>query len=204
MRNRPYRELIGGLIYLANALTQHSQPAHLVGFAQTQEEIIGSSRSEYYATLKATSHYGITYTKDEERLRAYSDSDWAGDVDRKSCSGNVLTLATSPISWKSRKQASVALSTMEAEYAALSEVSREVVYLKRLLTHMGFKKYVTPLIRVFCDNQSAIELSKNAVFHKRSKHININFQFTRELIRKKLRFIIYRQIRCLPTYLLSR
>lgn len=109
--------------------------------------------------LKATSHYGITYTKDEERLRAYSDSDWAGDVDdRKSCSDNVLTLTISPISWKSRKQALVALSTMEAEYVALSEVSREVVYLKRLLTHMGFKKYMTPLIRV-CSAITKVQLN---------------------------------------------
>lgn len=52
-------------------------------------------------------------------------------------------LSTGPISWKSRKQTSVALSTMEAEYAALSEVSREIVYIKRLLVHMGFEKYVT-------------------------------------------------------------
>jgi len=102
--------------------------------------------------LKATSHYGITYVKDERRLRAYTDSDWAGDIDdRRSCSGSVLMLSTGPISWKSRKQ--VALSTMEAEYAALSEVSREIIYVKRLLVHMGFEKYVTSPIDVFCDNQ---------------------------------------------------
>lgn len=93
---------------------------------------------------------------------------------------------------------------MEAEYAALSEVSREVVYLKRLLTHMGFKKYMTPLIRVFCDNQSAIELSKNAVFHKRSKHININFQFTRELVDKKEIEIHYLQTDSMLTNILTK
>jgi len=71
---------------------------------------------------------------------------------------------------------------MEAEYAALSKVSQEIVYIKRLLAHMGFEKYVISPINVFCDNQSAIELSKNAVFHKRSKHIDINFHFTRELV----------------------
>jgi hypothetical protein len=60
---------------------------------------------------------------------------------------------------------------MEAEYAALSEVSREIVYIKRLLAHMGFHRYVKSPINVYCDNQSAIELSKNAMFHKRSKHV---------------------------------
>ena len=196
MRNRPYRELIGGLIYLANATRPDISFA-----ASTLSRFCADPGNDHWLIakrvlryLKATSHYGITYVKDEERLRAYSDSDWAGDIDdRKSCTGNVLTLATGPISWKSKKQASVALSTMEAEYAALSEVSREVVYIKRLLIHMGFEKYVTPPINVFCDNQSAIELSKNAVFHKRSKHIDINFHFTRELVDKKEIVIHYLQ-----------
>jgi len=74
---------------------------------------------------------------------------------------------------------------MEAEYAALGEVSRKIVYVKRILKHMGFEKYVAPAIDVFCNNQSAIELSKNAVCHKRSKHIDISYHFTRELVEKR-------------------
>ncbi|KMQ85178.1 retrovirus-related pol polyprotein from transposon tnt 1-94 [Lasius niger] len=93
-------------------------------------------------------------------------------------------MANGPISWKSKKQGSVALSTMEAEYAALAEISREIIYIKRLLTHMGFKKFVKDTIRVYCDNQSAIELSKNAVFHKRSKHVDISFHFIRDFVEK--------------------
>lgn len=83
---------------------------------------------------------------------------------------------------------------MEAEYAVLSKVSREIVYIKRLLVHMGFEKYVTPPVDVFCDNQSTIQLSKNAVFHKRCKHIDINFHFTRELVKRKKIVIYYLQI----------
>ena len=60
---------------------------------------------------------------------------------------------------------------MEAEYAALSEMSREIAYVKRLMSHMGFKKQIESLVTVYCDNQFAIELSKNAVSHKRSKHM---------------------------------
>jgi len=135
--------------------------------------------------LKGTKHFGINYTKNLENVAAYTDSDWAGDIDdRKSCTGNIIILANGPISWKSRKQGSVALSTMEAEYAALAEISREIIYIRRLLTHMGFKKFVKDPIRVYCDNQSAIELSKNAVFHKRSKHVDINFHFVRELVER--------------------
>lgn len=94
-------------------------------------------------------------------------------------------LAGGPIIWRSKKQASVALSTMEAEYAALPEVSKEVIYLKRLLNYIGFEKYVQSPTQIYCDNQSAIELSKNAVLHKRSKHIDISFHFIRELVEKK-------------------
>lgn len=73
---------------------------------------------------------------------------------------------------------------MEAEYAALAEISREIIYIRRLLTHMGFEKFVKDPIRVYCDNQSAIKLSKNAVFHKRSKHVDISFHFVRELVER--------------------
>lgn len=188
MQKKPYRELVGGLIYLANATRPDIAFAAnaLSRFCTdpgTSHWLLAKRVLKY---LKDTSHYGITYTKSEDKLQAFTDSDWAGNVDdRKSCTGNVIMLAGGPISWRSKKQASVALSTMEAEYAALAEVSKEVVYLKRLLNYIGFEKYVEFPIHIYCDNQSAIELSKNAVLHKRSKHIDISFHFTRELVEKK-------------------
>jgi len=98
--------------------------------------------------LKATSHYAITYVKNNEKLKAYSDSDWASNIDDyKSRSGKRLIFVQWPdSSWKSIKQASVSLSTMEAGYAPLCEVSREIVYVKRILKHIGFKKYVASSI----------------------------------------------------------
>lgn len=187
MENRPYRELVGGLIYLANA----TRPD--IAFAAStlsrfccnpgkQHWLIAKRILRY---LQATSHYSLKYVKNNDSLTGYTDSDWGGDDnDRRSCSGCIMTLAGSPISWKSKKQNSVALSTMEAEYVALSETSREVIYIRRLLCHMGFDKYVNFPININCDNQSAIELSKNAKFHKRSKHIDIRYHFTRELVEK--------------------
>jgi len=74
---------------------------------------------------------------------------------------------------------------MEAEYPALSETSHGIVYVKQILKHMDFEKHVAFPIDVFCDNQSAIELSWNAVCNKRSKHIDISYHFTRELVEKK-------------------
>lgn len=194
MKNRPYRELIGGLIYLANATRPDIAFAAntLSRFCVNPGKMHWILAKRVLRYLKGTQHLGIKYTKDEENIVAYTDSDWAGDTDdRKSCTGNVVILASGPISWKSKKQASVALSTMEAEYAALAEISREIMYLKRLVTHMGFIKYASDPTIVYCDNQSAIELSKNAVFHKRSKHIDISFHYTRELVEKKLITIRY-------------
>lgn len=194
MRNRPYRELVGGLIYLANATCPDIAFAAntLSRFCSNPGRTHWQLAKRVLRYLKGTSHYGIRYVKNGENLTAYKDSDWAGDIDdRKSCTGNIVVLANGPISWKSEKQASVALSTMEAEYAALVEVSREIVYLKRLLMHMGFEKYVKDSIRIYCDNQSVIELSKNAVFHKQSKHIDISYHFTRELVENKEILINY-------------
>lgn len=187
MQNRPYRELIGGLIYHANA----TRP-DIAFTANTLSRFCSDPGKEHWNIakrvhryLKATLKYKIEYTKNDEKIKAFTDSDWAGDVDdRKSCTGNVIMLVDGPISWRSNKQRTVSLFTMEAEYAAMSELSREVVYMIRLLSHMGFTHYVEIPIIMYCDNQSAIELSKNAIFHKRSKHIDISYHYTRELVEK--------------------
>lgn len=137
MQQKPYRELIGGLVYLANATRPDIAFAAslLSRFSADPGEAHWHLAKRVLRYLKGTSHYGITYRKDKENLTAYTDSDWAGDVDdRKSCSGNVLVLAQGSISWKSIKQASVALPTTEAEYAALAEASKKVIYIKRLLS----------------------------------------------------------------------
>lgn len=194
MKNRPYREFIGSLIYLANAtrpdiayaanaLSKHcSDPG--------EEHWLLAKRVLRY--LKRTKNYSIVYEKRKERLNAYTHSDWGGDIeDRRAYIGDVLTLAGGPINWKSKKQPTVSLSTMETEYIALSEVSKEIIYLKRLLNYMQFDNLVETPVRVFCDNQSAIELAKNAVFYKRNKHIDIQYHFTRELVEKNEIEIVY-------------
>lgn len=70
---------------------------------------------------------------------------------------------------------------MEAKYIALSEVCKEIVYLRRLLEYIGFKSCIMNATEIYCNNQSAIELNKNQVFHGRSKHINIRYHFSREI-----------------------
>lgn len=121
------------------------------------------------------------YQKTGKSLYVYTDADWAGNQDdRKSCSGNVHILTGGPVSWFSKKQTSVALSTMEAEYIALSEATKETIHLRRLIKEMYGDKYVCNPTVILCDNQSAIILSKENMLHKRSKHIETRCHFSRE------------------------
>lgn len=163
MKNRPYREIIGGLIYLATATRPDIAHAAntLSRFCSDPGEKHWHLAKRVMRYLKGTKTYDIKYERSKQKLNGYTDSDWAGDTeDRRSQSGSVIILAGGAISWKSKKQSTVSLSTMEAEYIALSEVSKEIVYLKRLLNHMQFYKLVENPVRIFCDNQSAIELAK--------------------------------------------
>ena len=104
----------------------------------------------------------------------YSDSDWAGCAsDRKSTSG--CCFGSAVVSWFSRKQKSVALSSAEAEYMAASQANCEAIWLRKLLVGL-FGRELRPTI-IYCDNQSCIKLSENLAFHDRSKHIEIRYHF---------------------------
>ena len=114
----------------------------------------------------------------------FCDSDFAGDiVDRMSRSGYVILLANCPISWYSRKQTCVAFSTVEAEYISMCNVTREVMWLKQLLSELGMLRFIdTPCI-VKCDNQGAIGLSNKVDENvsERSKHIDVQYKYCVEM-----------------------
>lgn len=117
----------------------------------------------------------------------YADADWGADIDqRRSFTGYVFKLANTPISWMSRKQKSVAMSSTEAEYVALSEAAKEAVHLSMfLLEIMGQQSATT----IYNDNQGADSMARNPVFHGRAKHIakhiDLRYHFVRETIQKK-------------------
>ena len=123
--------------------------------------------------LKGTVLHGITYTrKSSKECISYSDADWAGDLDdRKSTSGYLFQVSGGAVTWRSKKQSSVALSTAEAEYMALSSAAQEAVWLRQLTAELGSSPETATTI--FEDNQSAIALTKNPQFHGRAKHIAI-------------------------------
>lgn len=181
--NEPYRELIGCLNYLSNATRPDIAFATnlLSRFCVNPKLIHWKMAKRVLRYLKGTIDYGINYSNSEKSFVGYVDADWAGDnSDRRSCTGYVVCIAGGPVSWKCKKQKSVALSTMEAEYMALSELTKEVIYMRNLLDHMKIYDLIKDATRIKCDNQSAIQLCKYSVYHARSKHIDIRYHFSRE------------------------
>jgi hypothetical protein len=123
-------------------------------------------------------------------LNIFCDADWASDAsDRKSISGYVITMAGSAVSWSSKKQTSVALSTAEAEYVAATHVAKQVLWQRSLFMELGFDIPTTSTI--FTDIQVAISISHHPEFHSRTKHIDITYQFLRDLIAEGVLNTIY-------------
>lgn len=110
------------------------------------------------------------------KITDYADVDWANNaINRKSYTGYVFMFTKGPISWEARKQRSVALSSTEAEYIALSECTKEAIYLKKMLNELiEFNKPIT----LYNDNQSAQKLTCNPVFHNKTKHIDIKYRLS--------------------------
>jgi hypothetical protein len=126
--------------------------------------------------------YGLKYVPDNEiNLLGYSDSDWAGSVANwKSTLGCCFTLGYNMISWISKKQSCIALSTTEAEHVATCPTSHEVVWLLKLLT--GLFDIAMEAICILCDNKSCIKLSENPMFHDRLKHIEIRYHYNMDMV----------------------
>jgi hypothetical protein len=136
-----------------------------------------------YAYIKSTSQTSITYSKHEPTIQGYVDADWVGCLDtRRSTTGWVFTLAGGPVSWSSKRQNVVALSTTEAEYIAAAEAVKEALWLKRFINDLGLKEYTISTIPLHVDNKSAIALIKNPVDHQRTKHIDARHHFIRDVV----------------------
>ena len=183
----PYATRIGELLYAAlgsypeiayavqhlSQFTSNPGPEHIAGVKQV------------YRYLKGAADHGITYSgSGNKEVVAFSDADWGQNIlDRKSISGHVFILAGGAISWTSKKQATVALSTLEGEYVALSLAIRHGLWLRQFLTDIGLPPNTPTTINT--DSLSAIALTKDAQFHSRSKHIDIRHHFIRDVLERK-------------------
>lgn len=134
--------------------------------------------------LKGTIDKELCYRKCNETLgiRAYCDADWAASSDRRSTTGYCVSLTKcgALISWRTKKQPTVALSTCEAEYISLATTIQECLYLKQLLNNLDKCQYSPP--KVYEDNQGTIALAKNPVSRQRCKHVDIKYHFIRSTV----------------------
>lgn len=147
----------------------------------TEKHLVAAKRVLRY--VKGTLEFGIMYRRSQDvKLMVFSDSDYAGDHDdRKSTLGKVIILGSGAVSWTSKKQPIVTLSTTEAEYVAAASCACQGIWLNRILKTLGENQL--KCITIQCDNNSSIKLSKNPVLHGRSKHIDVRFHFLRDLCR---------------------
>ena len=117
-------------------------------------------------------------------LHGLSNSDWAGSAqDQKSTFEFCFSISSAMVSWSSRKQGSVALSTVEAEYIFASDASREAIWLRKLLFDL-FDSSLEPVIIHF-DNQSCIKLSENPVFHDHLKHMEMRYHYVCDMVQRR-------------------
>ena len=122
----------------------------------------------------------LAYRRSNLILQVFSDADLGGDLEcRKSITGYIFTLGGTTISWKFKLQGTVSLSTTEIEYVAISEATKEMMWLKNLLKQLGKQQDDSSL---FSDSQSAICLAKYPIFHSRCKHIELKYHFIINLI----------------------
>ena len=190
-----YREAVGSLIYAVTC----TRPDIAFAVNQVSQFSCRPTRAHWEAVkrilsyLKGTSSYGITFGSNgtnERTLIAYSDADFAANVDdRRSTTGVLLILNGGPISWKSQRQSCVSLSTTESEYVAAAAAAKDVVWMRRLLQDLGCDQAKPTLL--FCDNRSAIKLVRNPQFHQRTKHIDVKFHFIRDLQDERVVDVVY-------------
>lgn len=180
----PYQEAVGSILFVAQLTRPDIQYAvnSVSRFNQTPGMAHWLAVKRIMRYLKGTIHYKLTYHKNGgSEMHGYCDSDWAADsIDRRSTTGYVFMHQGGAISWGSKKQPTVALSTTEAEYMAMSSATQEALWLKSLSNEIFQKKDKTLIIK--CDNKGAIQLSEKSSYQPRTKHIDVRHHFIREKV----------------------
>jgi hypothetical protein len=187
-----FKQVVGSLMYLTATRPDLMFVVSLISrYAGQPTELHLQAAKRVLRYLKGTTNFRIFYKKGgSDELIAFTDSDYASDLeDRKSTSGYVFMLSFGAVSWSSKKQPIVTLSTTEAEFVAAASCACQVVWMRRILEKLGHSHGNSTTI--FCDNSSTIKLSKNPVMHGRSKRIDVRFHFLCDLTKEGTVELIY-------------
>lgn len=182
----PYQEAVGSLLYLA----QCTRPD--ISFAVNDVSRFNSNFNLVHwkavkrimRYLKGSIDFKLIYEKGEnDELHGYCDADWASDIDkRRSCTGYIFRMSRGAITWSSKRQQTIALSTTEAEYMAMASAVQEALWVRQLANELQGRTMAN--INLFCDNQGAIKLAESDAFRPRTKHIDIRHHFIRNYVEK--------------------
>ena len=171
---RKYQSAVGSLMYamlgtrpdLAYAVSKVRQ------YSTNPDATHLTAVNRIFRYLAGTADVGLYYTA-QGQGRGYTDADWGSADDRRSIRGYTFIMAGAAISWNSKRQATVALSSTEAEYMALTQAVKESLWLQGILRDLGGTGHLVEVEDIHVDNQVAIALAKNPEFHARTKHIDI-------------------------------
>ena len=176
-----YQRLVGKLIYLTHTRPDISYAVSVVSqFMHDPSDRHMDAVNRILAYLKSSPGKGIMFSKHGHLdISGYTDSDFAGSkLDRKSTSGYVSFFGENLVTWRSKKQNVVSLSSAEAEYQALHHATKELTWLRLLLRDLGYEPKKPMMI--YCDNTAAIEIANNPVQHDRTKHIELDRNYIKD------------------------
>ncbi len=179
-----YKRIIGKIMYAS--VGTRVDVAYALGFlgrySANPNELHMKAAKALLRYLRTFPNVSISYKKGSGtcKFHAYVDSDWGNSEDRKSTFGYLIKVGDAPISWQSKKQQTVATSSTEAEYMAMKETAKEIIWLRRLFSDLGHPQNGPTML--YEDNTGALELAYNPVHHNRTKHIDITYHFIREKV----------------------
>jgi hypothetical protein len=179
-----YREMIGCLMY-ATVMTRPD----IVFAVSTLSQYLDAPHTTHlhavtrvFRYLAGTKDFKLVLRGAHSALAGYSDADWASQMHRHSISGFAYFIGIGAVSWSSKKQPIITLSSTEAEYVALTHSAKDIIWIHKLLTELSSVFNFTVPTTLFCDNQGAVRLSKDSTFHGRTKHIDVHFHFIRQTV----------------------
>ena len=179
----PYREVVGSLMYAATGTRPDIMAALGIAsrFVSNPKKIHCDMVRQILYYLRQAIDYSIKYYRGSSiDLIGFSDSSWANNEDYSSISGSLFLLGSSLITWSSKKQPVIALSSTEAEYVAATNAVQEALWLRSLLSELGFDQGCTT---IYEDNEGCINLSKNPQEFKRTRHVQVKYHFIRSHVK---------------------